>query len=60
MYTITIHFVRQRIANITSISFEEIEKGVKKNKIWHTQTLIIEFRENKLFRFSISEDREQE
>ena len=44
--------------NITSILFEEIEKG-KKHNISHTQTLRIEFRDNILFRFSIGEYRER-
>jgi hypothetical protein len=44
--------------DITSITFEEIEKG-KKHNIWHDQTLRIEFRNNKLIGLSIYDDRER-
>jgi len=50
--------LRYEIDNdITSISFEEIETG-KTHNIWHSQTLRIEFRDNKLLRFSIYDSRE--
>jgi len=44
--------------DITSISFEEIEK-VEGINIAHEQTLRIEFRDNKLIRFSIFDSRER-
>jgi hypothetical protein len=44
--------------DITSISFEEIEK-VKEHNTWHSQTLRIEFRNNKLIRLSIYDFRER-
>ncbi len=44
--------------DITSISFEEMEKG-KEHNIWHSQTLRIEFRNNKLIRLSINDYRER-
>jgi len=49
------HGIKQ---DITSISFEEIEKG-KDHNISHSQTLRLEFRKNKLLRFSISDYREK-
>ena len=45
--------------DITSITFEEIEKN-KDHKIWHSQTLRIEFRNNKLIRFCIYDYRESD
>jgi hypothetical protein len=44
--------------DITSISFEEIEKE-NENNIWHSQTLRVEFRNDKLIRFSVSDYRER-
>lgn len=44
--------------DVTSISFEELEKG-KEHNIWHSQMLRVEFRNNKLIRFSIDDFRER-
>ena len=44
--------------DITSITFEEIKKG-KNHRKWHSQTLRIEFQNNELMRFSISDFRER-
>ncbi len=44
--------------DITSIIFEEIEKD-NGHDIWHSQMLNVEFRDDKLIRFSVSDDRER-
>jgi hypothetical protein len=44
--------------DIMSILFEEIEKD-NENKIWHSQRLRVEFRNDRLIRFSVSDYRER-